>query len=366
MALKVFGIIWCVVMATIAFALAVTGSIFPALWFAISAILASPPTWRILSRYGVAATRKVQVVSVVGTYLVGAVVGFAINPHPFGVVTPGSGGSTTHASISASPEGAATCEGIAGSSKDFAVANGGPLRERADDKSAQVTMAFGITKEVKPVAIDTTMPVRELCRSGQWSFISILQLPSDIGNGKGWVPTRDLRPVSTDKSGRRIYGPSDFEWPDGSKPYRKAVLTVVNRVMSQNPRCDAFNSQSILMDKDRAGPLFKAACFGATEQIVDFRPDDATNGRDFTPVDPIDEKTARVACWDAAKARASHPSTVDIATFDGQFQSDDSGGSSYRTTFTAKNSFNLTLNFTILCTFKGAKFVDVDVNETAG
>lgn len=261
-------------------------------------------------------------------------------------------------------EGATTCDGIKASPKDFAVLEGAPLHERADAQSAQVSMPFGVDREVKTVSIDTTMQVREMCRSGGWSFIHILQLPSDIGNGEGWVPTAKLRPVSTDKNGRRIYEAADFEWPEGSAPYRKAIITVANRIMAQNSKCDAINGQSVLLDKDRAGALIKLACFGADEQVVEFRPDDATNNRSFAPIDPIDETTARTACEDAAKQRTAHPSTVDISTFDGEFHSYAGGITSYRTTFTAKNSFNLELKYTIQCGFEGNKFTAVDIQES--
>lgn len=360
--LNVSGWLWCVVMAIVAVSLMFTGGVLAALVHGVSAFLAAPPSWRVLARYGIKAPRPFKAAAVVGTWIVGAVIAAATN-------TPASEGRpakdiTGRPAAASSTEGPTTCEGIKSAPRDFAVLERGPLRERADPQSEQVSMPFGVDQEVRPVSIDTTMPLRELCRSGKWSYVAILQLPSDIGQAKGWVPTADLRPVNTDKSGRRIYGPADFEWPDGSLRYQKAILTVVNRVMAENPRCDAFNSQSILMDKDRAGPLIKVACFGEPEQIVDFRPDDATNGRSFAPVDPIDETTAREACWSAAKERATHPSTVDISTFGGQFNSDESGSASYRTTFTAKNAFNLSLNFTISCSFKGNEFMGVEIQET--
>lgn len=362
--LKVCGWLWCAGAAILSIAFLVTGPTVAGVALAASAFLAAPPSWHVLARYGVHATRPVKAVAVLGTWLAGLVSVAATNPLAPVPKKPGEEVAGSAQAVGGS-EGPATCDGIAAKPRDFAVREGAPLRARADAQSDQVSIPFGVIQEVKPVSIDTTMPVREMCRSGQWSYVTILQLPSDIGNGKGWVPTANLRPVNTDKSGRRIYGAADFEWIDGSLRYQKAILTVVNRVMAQNPRCDAFNSQSILMDKDRAGALIKVACFGETEQVVDFRPDDATNGRSFAPVDPIDERAAREACWAAAKERATHPSTVDISTFGGQFNSDESGGASYRTTFTAKNAFNLTLDFTIWCSFKGNDFTGVDIQETA-
>jgi hypothetical protein len=363
--LIVFSWLWCALASIIGISSLPMGRVVVALTFFAAAILVAPPSWPMLARFGVhAPPRVIRVMLVVGAWVLAFIAIVATDPHlPKG--RAGIAGIPAQTAAPLAIEGPSTCDGIKAAPRDFAVREGAPLQERADAQSGQVSIPFGVGKEMKPVSIDPTMPVRELCRSGKWSFVSILQLPSDIGNGKGWVPTGKLRPVETDKGGRRIYEVADFEWPDGSKPYRKSALAVVNRIMAQNPRCDAVGSQALLFDKDRAGALFKVACFGATEQVFDFRPDDATNGRSFAPVDPIGEKAAREACWNAATERANHPSTVDISTFGGQFQSDDSGGASYRTTFTAKNSFNLTLNYTILCTFKGSNFVGVDIQETA-
>lgn len=356
------GWIWCAVMGLVAIALLLTGSALAAVGFGISSFLAAPPSWRVLARYGIHATRRVKAAAVVGAWIAGSFAAGGLSSSIAGGEGQDAVGGPVRTTSDAGPM---TCEGIKSLPKDFAVRQDAPLRERADAGSAQVSIPFGVAHDLKPVSIDTTMAVREACRSGKWSYVTILQLPSDIGKGKGWVPTADLRPVKTDKNGRRIYGPADFEWVDGSLRYQKAILTVANRVMAQNPKCDAFNSQSILMDRDRAGPLIKLACFGQPEQIVDFRPDDATNGRSFAPVDPIDERTAREACWAAAKERATHPSTVDISTFGGQFQPYEGGTASYRTTFSAKNSFNLTLNYTISCSFKGNEFTGVDIQESS-
>jgi len=363
-ALKIAGWLWCIGSAYNALMAIGAGKPLVAIAFFISAALAAPPSWHVLARYGVQATRPIKAVAIVGAWLVGVIILLATSPHL--PVVPAEGKGPVAEPVAAAPiEGPATCDGIPTTPKDFAVREAAPLHERADAQSDQVSIPFGADQQMRPVSIDPTMPVREMCRSRDWSYVSILQLPSDIGRGRGWVPTAKLRPVSTDKRGRRIYGPADFEWPDGSLRYQKAVLTVVNRIMAQNPKCDAFNSQSLLLDKDRAGALFKVACFGADEQVVDFRPDDATNNRSFVPIDPIDETTARNACEAAAKQRAAHPSTIDISTSDGEFHSYAGGITSYRTTFTAKNSFNLELKYAIQCGFEGAKFTKVDIQETA-
>jgi len=362
--LVVVGWLWCAGATVFALGNFRAGQDVSAFAYTASAVLAAPPTWMLLARYGVRAAPLTKAIAVVGTFFAGMAFFVANIPNLMADVKAREKVSNVD-EVVVKFDAPSNCDGISAEPTDIAVRESVTLRERADRRSEQVSIPFGVNRDVRPVSIEPTMPVRELCRAGTWSYVSILQLPSDIGNAKGWVPTASLRQVTTDKNGRRIYGPADFEWVNGSARYQKAILTVVNRVMVQNPKCDAFNSQSIMMNKDRAGPLIKVACFGETEQTVDFRPDDATNGRSFAPVDPIDEKTAREACWAAAKERATHPSTVDISTFGGQFQPYEDGTASYRTTFSARNSFNLQLNYTIRCSFKGGEFTAVDIQESA-
>lgn len=336
------------------------GHPLPAIACCMSGFFAVPPGWRMLAGLGIHATRKIKAVAVIGTWIIAATIAAATNALP---QSPTGVPARKPAAVAA-VEGPETCEGIRARPKQFAVLHGAPLHERADAQSEQVSIQIGSEPQPKPVSTDLTMTVREQCRSGNWSYVSILQLPSDIGKARGWVPTASLRPVNTDIDGRRIYGPEDFDWPDGSLRYQKAILTVVNRVMAQNSKCDAFNPQSILMDKDRAGVLIKAACYGEEEQIVEFRPDDATNGRSFMPAAPVvatDERTALAYCQTALRERATHPSTVEIGY--GTFVAQSNGTATYRTTFTAKNAFNLTLKFATLCRFLGDELIDIDIQE---
>ena len=118
---------------------------------------------------------------------------------------------------------------------DYAVKDSAPLRARADHQADQVQLQLGTSGELTPIEIDSSMAVREVCRAGEWSEVRVLQLPSDIGRAQGWVPSASLKPVKTDANGRRVYEAADFEWPEGSTRYKKAALTVINRVMAENP-----------------------------------------------------------------------------------------------------------------------------------
>ena len=82
-----------------AIAFAATGAILPAVALSLSAFLAAPPSWRVLSRNGIRATRGMQVVAVVGTYAGGILINAITNPHPFALVEPANSVSNPSAEI---------------------------------------------------------------------------------------------------------------------------------------------------------------------------------------------------------------------------------------------------------------------------
>ena len=266
----------------------------------------------------------------------------------------------------AAVQGGAPCGGNGRATMmDFAVQTTTALRSRPDKHSDLVSMPFGADQTARPVSIDHTMPVRELCRSGDWSEVRVLMLPSDIGRAEGWVPTAVLRPVKTGRNGRRIYNAADLEFSDGSHRYEAATLAVINRVMEQDPKCDAINTL-ILVDKDSTGARLHFSCFGEPERSIDFSSADASNGRDFTPAQPVEAikgADAILKCEDAARERLSHPSTADFAMLDVDFKSFDNGAATYSTTVTARNGFNLELKYQVVCEFTGSELTDIKMDE---
>ena len=104
--------------------------------------------------------------------------------------------------------------------------------------------------------------------------------------------------------------------------------------------------------------------FHTAEQIVDFRPEDATNGRSFAPIAPVlstEERTALVYCETARAERAAHLSSVEIDA--GTFKLHSDGSSTYETSFTTKNYFNLTLEYEDRSSFRGSTLEDVQIRE---
>jgi len=234
------------------------------------------------------------------------------------------------------------------------------LRVSPDEKAAIAKQTAGDT--TVDAAIDEQSDVRELCRAGNWSKVRVAS-----SSVEGWVPSSALQKVKTSGSGRRIYTAADFEWPIGSAPARPAVLTIINRIIEQNPKCEAIDRQSLTMNGSGKGATFLIGCDGGEgDQSFEFTAADASNGRSFAPekpIDPINKSEAREACQNAVTNAANHPSTVDFSMFDTTFDTFGNGEARYTIAFSAKNSFNLELTYIAHCEFKGEKLTSFVLTE---
>lgn len=164
---------------------------------------------------------------------------------------------------------------------DFAVAREGPLLSQPRENAAPMNMRVGESEVPAPLEQQAT--VRELCRSGQWSEVRVLTLPSPLHQLQGWVRSEMLRPVSRDATGRRVYEAGDFDWPAGSAPHRAAAVRIMNRIMRERTDCDALDRQSLVMrERGQGRPVFSIPCFSSGEMVsFDFTSDDAAIERRF-------------------------------------------------------------------------------------
>ena len=95
-----------------------------------------------------------------------------------------------------------------------------------------------------------------------------------------------------------------------------------------------------------------------------FSPDDADSENPLSAVHPPSQTSAVSACEQTAVNAASHPSTVKFSRFMSlSFQTWKSGDAEVRSTFTAKNAFNLETKYDIVCSFTGSKMTDVSIAE---
>lgn len=79
----------------------------------------------------------------------------------------------------------------------------------------------------------------------------------------------------------------------------------------------------------------------------------------------IDASDAATICEDAARERIAHPSTADFSILAIGFRAYDDGTAIFATTFTARNSFNLKLEFNLACDFSGKQMTDIKIVEAS-
>ena len=234
---------------------------------------------------------------------------------------------------------------------------------RSSPKADAATVPWKIGDETVPFPMEEGHTVREHCRVGNWSKIHT-PTTSDVPRFYGWVPSSALEKVKTAADGRRVYTEGDFDWPEGSAGLRTAAVKVMNRIMDQRRECEALDHQSFVLNKGTKGKVFSIPCFTAGEMLsFDFTAADATNGRSFAKVDPMEETDAVVACRNAVLSNATHPSTVDFPLgYD--FRTGGEGRTQVLMSATAKNAFNLELKFKVHCDFNGTNLTDFGMSET--
>ncbi|WP_449471825.1 hypothetical protein [Sphingobium chungangianum] len=280
------------------------------------------------------------------------------------VMLPKDANTASESTGAGSEEAAAAVQCDFGSRKtevDFAAKSDVNLRSAPNATSATVPWKIG--DETVPFPMEEGHTVREHCRVGNWSKIHT-PTSNDVPRLAGWVPSSSLRKVKAAADGRRVYTEADFEWPEGSAGLRTAAVKVMNRIMEQRRECEALDHQSLVLNKTTKGKVFSVPCFTAGEMLsFDFVAADATNGRSFAKVDPMEETEAVVACRNAVLSNATHPSTVDFPLgYD--FRTGGEGRTQVLMSATAKNAFNLELKFKVHCDFNGTNLTDFGMSET--
>jgi hypothetical protein len=242
---------------------------------------------------------------------------------------------------------------------DFAVGIEGTLLTRPEKGAVPTKIIVG--NEALPAPLETTASVREICRVGDWSEVRVVSHTDSVL--QGWVPSSILRKVLTYSDGRRVYEARDFTWPAGVGSAKAAVVTLANRIMDQRSDCLAIDAKNLVLAGPASTGTFSVPCFVEGDLAsFDFRVADAISGSNFRPVEPLTEDQAILACQHYAQSKASHPSTVEFG-WGNKFKGGSDGRTEVSTTFKAKNSFNLELEFDVTCNFTGDQLDDIRVME---
>lgn len=154
-----------------------------------------------------------------------------------------------------------------------------------------------------------------------------------------------------------------------SADYSADVAQMLNLLSAQHPPCisdiQPVTAVQVELSQNPANPEFTVICGKPKKMLVHFTWLDAVNKKvPAQPIPPavITQTQAANACEDAAKQRASRPSSVDLSRlWSAVFQENPDGSAVYHTTFTAANAFGVEDSFQITCHFKGLSLTKAKV-----
>ncbi|MDO9417176.1 hypothetical protein [Pararhizobium sp.] len=214
-------------------------------------------------------------------------------------------------------------------------------------------------------SVDTSTVVRvDGCEKG-WAEVSITE-PEWLNTVHGWIPETVLRAIERSGDGSRVYVENDVLWDKDTTPHKQAILTMVNRISREHTGCASIDPGSVALSSSKSKPkkpVFFITCdpSGAPFNVW-FSPSDI--GKPVTAAAAIGRGDAVLACEQAAKAKAAHPSTVDFSKIlDVAYQARGDGRVSLDSSFTAKNGFDLALKYRIRCLFDGGTMIEATVSE---
>lgn len=300
-------------------------SALASLLYVVAAIVALPPAWRWLERRDVVAPVRTRVTLGFVAWLVASL----SNPTPNIERTSPARAEDQTAPTDADGIVMACAPTTNKTDVDIGVGKeGGQLRARPDAKAKYLMMKVG--DEEIPHSIDSSTLIREQCRSGSWSRVRIVS-PSEFHNIAGWVPSSALVPIKTAPDGRRIYRATDFTWNPGSTANHAAIITALNTVLRQNPTCEAYDTQALLVSDTSSNPNIDAVCVGAKgDQHLIFALTDVQRGKAVKAVvqeEPSSEVTTTLTrnaaseqCEEATLDKLIHPSTADFSILDTTFE----------------------------------------------
>ncbi len=214
--------------------------------------------------------------------------------------------------------------------------------------------------------IDPSTTVRQVCAEEDWSEVEIVT-PEWLAFVRGWVPNGFLRDIERTASGTRVYVAEDFFWDKDSSKYKQQIVAVANKIAQEHAGCSALDTATIALSPSRSkpnDPVFFVTCNPPSGMPFNvwFRPSDTD--RAFPAARPIAQGDAILACEAAAKAAATHPSTVDFSRFlDVAYSKREDGHVALDSSFMARNAFNLEQKYRIRCLFDGSTLIESNITE---
>ena len=229
--------------------------------------------------------------------------------------------------------------------------------------------ATQIIQETIYVTIDDTVKVFEECSEGKWSKIYVSE-PSYLRDShRGWVASKFLRNKKVDKSGTEVFTETDFLFDKKTRPHKKIIISGVNKIHRENPRCKQINTSSAYISSSKgskSNPVFFVTCGKGSKSFnVFFSKSDIINNKKFTAKKQMSESKAIELCEKYAKSQATHPSTLSFSKIMNlSIYQTPNGRTKVTSTFTIKNSFNLTLKHNITCLFDDTGLIEGNISES--
>lgn len=171
----------------------------------------------------------------------------------------------------------------------------------------------------------------------------------------------------------RVFVEEDFFWYEIDPQFKEQIVAVANKIIRENDNCKQLDTESSTKSPSRSkpgDPVFFFTCDSGDGLSgifnVFFRPTDAEAVDAFAAIEPLAKSAATDACEMAAKRAANNPSTVKFSRImDLAYLPHVSGRARVVSTFKAKNTFGLELEYRIDCSFDGASLIDTSISEKA-
>lgn len=123
--------------------------------------------------------------------------------------------------------------------------------------------ATRILKKTHYVTIDTSVTVYEECVQGVWSKIRVTKPDYLSQSHRGWVMSKFLRAKKTNSSGVEVFMEADFLFDKNTQPYKKTIISGVNKIHRENPRCKNIDPSSAYISSSKGSklkPVFFVTC----------------------------------------------------------------------------------------------------------
>lgn len=239
----------------------------------------------------------------------------------------------------------------------------------ADAEKLVNEKASQVMHSTEYMTVDNSTTVTEECTKGGWSRVYVTDPEWLRETHVGWIPSSSLRKPQTDLSGKRVFTEADFVFDDVTRPYKTIIVDGVNRIYRENDRCGDIRPDSAYISGSKGtkdDPVFYVTCgSGAGAFNVFFSGREVAGDRKFAAPSNIDHTQAVELCEEYAKSHATHPGTLEFSRIADLIVTDHPNGNTrVRSSFTARNGYNLEVKHNISCLLNSSGLIEASISES--